>query len=527
VEHDLTKPYVPASNYTLNQQRILAASDDDIDLEVSLETYERMEREGTITKAKTILITSVLSDDLQMAPGATEDETSEKDYEWYVKIQQFSERVICGLDKPYRDSMEQLLGNGIRYGHGIAESEWDYRLDTEPPPAPDPADKQKAPKNSKSMWSKMGLWFGLGAEDPKPTVPDPSIGVQETRLMPTSIKVKPRGATRFVVDDFMNILGIYPVNRRYNKAFTLDEMIDRKKFLILTLNKHDEDPRGRSMYRAAFNWYNIKTQVPAELLRFILEEIVPKAIGKLPPDTDARPYEIQRDSDGNIIYEADGTTPKTFTVAESFKNQIDHFRSGSGAVIPNGADLSPYKKGMTGSSDADLFPKVTKLLDDQMENAILLQTLAQSEGAHQARSASEQVAEVLYMLVFWLKLALAMVTLYDLIAPAVEMNYGAWALKYLPKVSFGDFVNRNWVEMLKALSDGYFKGLIDDSQRAQLMAWMGLPKPGPSRQEQGLEALASQDLNGNPAPPPAQRPDKQAGTKNRNAGNGTEKKQNG
>jgi hypothetical protein len=303
-----------------------------------------------------------------------------------------------------------------------------------------------------------------------------------------------------------------------------NDIIDREQFLVLTLNKQDEDPRGKSSYRAAFNWYNVKAQMPAEVLRLVLEEIVPKAIAIL--SENAQPFEYERDSNNNIVYEDPDTmqVPKMVTAAESLRAIVENLRSGSGAVLPHGTELKPFKTGTTGT-DADLAVKIMKMLDDQMENAILHQTLAQSEGEHQARSASQQVAEILHNLIFWIKWTLGMVTLYDLFAVGVKVNFGEWALRYLPQVSFGDFVRRDWGDDLEKLADAYFKGFIDDTQRAELMAWLNLPRPGPSRQELGQEAAAKQDVNGQPGQPNNNRPDKNAGS-GRNNGNGTEKKKN-
>jgi hypothetical protein len=541
VRRDFQREFVVAYGYNtgVNRFRTLAGTSDDAELEINLELYERMERDSAIAKSKKILITSVLADDLQLAPGATEEEVGPDEYQLYLWVQEFCERMILGLDRPYRETAEQILGNAIRYGHGLAETEWDYRMDgpsTKPTPKVEPPvvvpDKPKQGMMSK-FWASLGFstvdTVDDGPEDPG--VKRPTLKGQKMRLMPTGIKVKPRGSARFVIDDFFNVLGLAPANRLFRPGgeaqLKWDEIIDRDKFLVLTLNREDEDPRGKSMYRPAVTWYNLKGEVPEEMLRFILQESVPQAVGTLPEQF--TPFEQEVDDNGDLVWNDPDTKkdPVMLSAAESMARQIENFRSGSGAVIPYGAKLEPYKKGLTGSNDAELFNKVLAIINREMENAILLQILAQSEGEHQARSASEQVANILHNLVFWIRWLLATMTLTDLFAVGVKNNLGDWALKYLPQVSFGDFVRRDWANDLEVLADAYFKGFIDDSQRAELMAWMNLPKPGPSRQELGLQAVAQQDVNGEPAQPNTNRPDKKAGSKDRNANNGTEKKSNG
>lgn len=527
IAKDFTKEYVLVNGYSVSQHTVLSPTADDVELEVGLETYDNMENDTAIAKIKSILITNVLADDLQMSPGATEEQVGKAEYDVYVFIMEFCQRVLGGLDRPYRETLEQQFGNALKYGHGIAETEWEYRMDGSDNKPPD----AKTPKVKKSRLSAMLTKFGLVSAEKDEDVPDgtgikrPQLKSQKIRLMPKSIKVKPRGSVQFVVDEFMNVLGMTPKNRKYagSNSLAWDEIIDRDKFLVLTIKKQDEDPRGKSSYRPAVNWFKLKAQLPAEMFRFVLEEAVPKAVGTLPEKS--IPYEFERDEDGNVVYDDPGTnkSPRMMTAAESFARQIQGFRGGSGAVIPWGAKLEPYKKGLTGANDAQLFRIILKIINDEMENAILLQTLAQSEGEHQARSASQQVAELLYNLTFWYKWLLGQMTLYDLFEVAIRINFGEWAIRYMPIVSLGDFVRRDWTEELKGYADAYFKGLLDDTQRPEIMANLNLPKPGPSRQELDMEAAAKADVNGEAVPNPNKRPDKKAGA-NRNKGNGTEKK---
>lgn len=517
---DMTEEYVVESTYTQGLQRVLSTTGDDVEIEISLETYDRMEKDSAIFKSNRILVTNALSDEMQLAPGATEEEVGPEEYQVYVEVMELCQRAVDGLDRPYRETLEQQLGNAIKYGHGLGEITYEHREDGS---STKPKEDKAQPKTRVgAFWARMRERFSAAEEEPKdPSIKRPQLRNKTVRLMPKSIKVKPRGAAKFVVDDFMNVLGLAPKVTKGNKL-RYDEIIDRDKFSVLTLLKKDEDPRGRSMYRTAFNWYNLKTQLPSEMLRFILEEVVPKAVATLGPD--AAPYEIERDADGVAQFEADGITPKMVTAVESMKSTIRNFRGGSGAVMPHGATLEPFKKGLTGANDGNLFSQVVKLLNNEIENGILLQTLAQSEGEHQARSASQQVAELLHNLVFWIRWLLAVMTVTDLMEVVIEKNLGRWALRYMPFVSFGDFVRRDWATDLEVIARAYFWGFIDDSQRAELMAWLNLPKAGPSRQELGLEATAQADVNGDPIVPNKQRPDKQAGTKDRNKGNGTEKK---
>lgn len=531
VNRNLEDEFVVADGLSIANKRTLSLSDDELEIELDPKIYDMMETDSTIYKGKKILITQVLSDDLQLAPGANEELVSSEEYALYKFFMDYIDRVNKGLDSPLRNTLEQLYDNSLSYGHGIAEIEWEQREDVpDEPNEEDKEDKARDKSSGSSLLWQLKAWV-VGTPEMADTTKDsadplasrPQLKGPASRLMPRSFKVKARGQVRFVVDDYMNVLGYVPARKDY-KQLKFDEILDPDKFWPLTMNKKNEDPRGRSHLRAAFNWYNLKRQIPAEMLRYILEESVPKAVGTMPPQ-DQQPFEVERDADGNIVYEDEAKTqPKMITVAESFMRLIENFRSGAGAVIPDGSKLEPYRRGLTGSTDGHLFARIIKTVNTEMEDAILLQTLAQSEGEHQARSASEQVAQVLHNLVFWHRWLIAVSLIEHVYVPAIRLNFGDWALKYMPLVSLGDYVRRDWVAELAAVADAYFKGFLDDSQRAELMAWLNLPRPGKSRQEMNNEMQASQDVNGEAAPLNKNRPDKQGGTKDRNAGNGTEKK---
>lgn len=528
----LTRPIVPASGYHYKQEKILQSTVDEVEIELSMDMYDRMKNDPIVRKDFEIIITNVLSDDLHMAPGQSEEHVSEEEFKIYTYVQELCERTWAGLEsnESGRTMLAQILENGLTYGHGLGEIEWEYRMDG--PIKKKSKDEKNTSKGSFATRARAWLFGGAvpeAAEKPEDVTPNvrPSLSEgEEPRLMPKSIKVKPRGAARFVVDDYMNIIGYVPASRTYRTesnrlALSWDEIIDPRKFALFTPHKQNEDPRGRSILRPIYNWYNLKVQLPSEMLRFVLEEIVPKGVATL-PENDMKPVpaldennQVRYDDDGNMIME---------TQAASFIRVIEGFRGGAHAVIPFGSTLKPYRSGLTGSNDANLFKTMVKIIDDQMENGILKQTMAQSEGENMGRSASQQVAEILYVLQFWYRWLVVQFVKSQIFAPVVSINLGDWALAYLPKMSIGDFARRDWVDELLAYADAYFKGLIDDSQRAEIMANLNLPKPGKSRQELQLEQGAKADVNGNPIQNNPSRPDKQEGSKGRNAGNGTEKK---
>lgn len=521
-KQSVNKEYVTINGYDRNVITTLMSNLDEVELAAGLDIYERVVKDPTVAKDRDIMITGTLADDLQLAAGVTQEEAgSDAEYENYLNVLKLCERMIASPAQPMREILAQLLSNGTGFGNGLAEVVWDWR------PADEKVKLPKAPAN-KGFGARFKAFISrpfMKAEESKPVKVEPEMPQikQNMWLLPISIKVKPRHSYRYVVDEYCNLLGVVQANRAVSGfnglVFNLSEVIRRDKFLIYTHDKQDNDPRGQSRYRRVYNFWNLKQQIPKEFLRFLLQEAVPSAVGTLPPNASA--FEPELDEEGNIVYEDEARTrPKMIPVVLSFRNIIKGFRSSTGAVIPDGAKLEPFKK--SGESTGQVFPNALKACDKQMEAALLLQELAQSEGEHQARAASITHADILGGLFFWFRWNLCMMLLYDFFATGVKYNMGEWALKYLPQISLGDSERRDWVEELKALADAYFKGFVDDTQRAALMASLNMPKPGKSRQEQAAEAQT--DINGNPSPQNGARPDKQPANRDRNNGNGTPKK---
>lgn len=523
VNQNLTDKVVPVAGYNYAQQRILGTTIDDVELTINLETFERMENDPTITKSKKVIVTNVLTDEMQMSPGATEKEVEAKEYDNYVEAMDFCQRLLGGMDRPYREICEQILNNGIRYGHGIGEIEWAYVYDRPSPKPPKEEVLGKQPTKAAPpqglfmrLMQRIGIYKQDTVEAAEPAV-NPLITKrrqkESLRLMIKDIKIKPRGAAQFVVDEFMTTIGLIPRLAQTGGVVGSRDIITRDKFLILTLNRQDEDPRGRSFYRPVFNWYNLKTQIPGEMLRGIIEEIVPKGVLTMPENV--TPFQYKVDSEGNYVMKDNQFVP--IPAYDSYAQQMADFRNGSVAILPFGASLQPYRNN---ASDLENFDSLVTVIDRQMENGLLLH---QAEGPHQSTLTKSTPKELLESMTFLLRWTLAVMTITDICKKALAWNYGPEFVKYMPFISFGDFVRRDWARDLEVISKAYFQGFIDDTQRAELCAWLNLPDPGPSRAE--IQAQLD-PTNGEPVMPNKQRPDKQDENKNRNNGNSTEKKNN-
>jgi hypothetical protein len=507
---------------TLSPNRI-----DEVTTTVTPETFEEMSQDPKIHKSKRIRINGVLTDELILATGATEAEVNESEYKKFVKVMHFCERMVSGLETPLWRVLEMMLDGGYEQGHKIAESDWEYRIDK-------PTKKiQTGKKNSRPSTSfSLRRFFGLKAQDetPKSKRGTTILSQPQTRLMPRAIKVKPRGAALFVVDAFLNVLGLVP---SWNGARTWypNQVITRDKFLVFTNNPVDDDPRGTSAWRPSFWAWSFKNFIPRQYLTYLLNEAVPVPVLTLPKGMQS--WLVKRDEDQNIIYKKDPITgdlttePELIETVKAAELTLKNVRGGQGVAIPFEAKLDAYGGNRGGAQDT-VFPNAISSADEQIEESILLQPLAQSQGGSNSQKGAMTHENRLVDSFYWDKRSLCTMLLYDFFAVGVRMNLGEEWLAYMPKASLGDSEKRDWARDLEVISKAYFYGFIDDTQRAELCAWLSLPKPGPSRAEmlmqgQGNPNGAQQGKDGAPAPDNNQRPDKQPENKKRNDGNSTPK----
>lgn len=549
----LRQQYVSQTGYNMDWTLILSPIVDELEQEIGPETFTRMSRDPKIHKSRRIRVNGVLTDDLQLAPGRNAEEVGEGEYKRYEQFAQFAERMIASLECPLWRTLEQMLVGGWEQGHKIAETMWDYKLDT-PFKGPDKKKKQigptapppPKPEPRPAARSLISRFTGIFAAGPKTDPNEKNAPVRrgssifnspKVMLMPTAIKVRPRGSVLFAVDQYMNTLGLVPAWRTYPgtlgraslSSYSAQDIITRDKFMVYVNNPEDDDPRGHSAYIPLYNWWNFKVQLPKQYLKQCIQEGMPIPILTMPERMDN--WIQARDKDGNPLYEDDlKLRPKFVTANEAARIVIENMHNGKGVSIPYGATLAPYVGNKSGARS--VLSMAINDADKQIEEGFLNQSLAQSEGEHQARAASMTHEGRLNDLFFWDKRILCTMLLHEFIAVGFRMNFGDWALEYMPKLSLGDSEKRNWAEDLATVAQAYFWGFIDDTQRPELMAWLSLPRPGPSRQEQMAElgmqpnapGQAQPDVNGNPAVPNNNRPDKKPGNAGRNDGNGTPKK---
>jgi hypothetical protein len=451
---DLTKEFVAGGSlFSTGGTRTLPQANDDISRELGGNVYECMLRDPDVAACVMLLVNSVLADGVQINAAV-----GEKD-ERFGTATEAAElcRLSIGKLKTFRSTMETMLRDALGFGNKVAEQTYEMA----------------------SVANKR-------------------------RLMLKYLKPKPRRTTAFVVDEFMNVLGLAYVKGGVagfggfaGLSLSLDglNILPREKFAVLSLRSEDGDPRGTSSLRPAFNAYNLKSLTYPEYLRFLIQYALPSLIATTGPD--ARD-EAMRDESGNVVIDPLTGDPVMVSPTSALAFNLERFRNGTYLIVPDGTTIKPLEV----AGEGEAFLKAFTLYGQEITRAILYQTLATREGVHGTRAESQQKMTVLDMLVWWLKQRVAEMIQEDILKPLVRYNIGESVAEELtPVVSLGDSERRSWSEDASAVRE--LADVVTDSQWTSLTRQVGIPDPEPG------EVLPVRTRAVKAAPVDAQSPDNQ------------------
>lgn len=437
----------------------------------SAQTFEQMCLDPKIAKAINILKISTLGDGVEFLPAVAEND---ENYEYAVTIANFCDKAVRELELPLRYVLEQMM-DALVYGHKVGE-----------------------------------ITYKTSA----------LLGFEGNYLVPAKIKVKKLDAVRFVVDNKANILGLVAKNpttlvtqnaslttRNGRKLIDGQPILPREKFLVLTIRGKDSDPRGQSILAPAFNAWHLKTQIWPEYLRYLLLCAIPILVGTT-PDNESGIKELLRGEDGQPIKDPSTGAFIEANPVEALRDALLNARNAEVLAAKGGTKITEIGAHGAGTP----FFKAIELFDSQMETAILLQTLATSEGIHQNRAASTMHMSILDQLVWWLKGVVVDMLVADLLRPMVRMNFGERALEFVPNITLGDTERREFAADAQAVATLYKAGYFQPEQLKKLDAMLGI---GIRETVDPLQMIQQLQSSGIPVvavpPPPAYQAEIQAG----------------
>lgn len=335
------------------------------------------------------------------------------------------------------------------------------------------------------------------------------------------LKPKPRKTVRYVVNPFMDLVGLVAViPGRADTSSTmagpfygtdparLPNFLPRDKFAVFTYNPRDGDPRGRPVLRPAYDpWWN-KCQCKPEFLKYLTQFGSPSLYGTTAPDTEG---DFAADDLGNTSGVPPFLDPLYVAPEKKFLQALQRLRNGHVAVGPNGSAVQVINSGGTGAAFLNAFA----WYDKQIAKAVLCQLLATEEGEHQARAAAGVHKDVLDIVLRRIRRAVAVLVRHDVLYHLVAYNYGeAVAKKYTPKVTVGSVSDDDWaadaaaVTALVGAAGGQF---IKESQYQHFYQMLNIPPPEPEN-DKPPSPLPHPSAAGNPPPAPPKIPPSPAAT---------------
>lgn len=416
----------PPSGYAARGATALPQAFDDLSEDFGTDVYRQMLKDPDVNAAMAILKASILEDGLQLAP-AVEDQ-QQRGYKRAILIRDLAEQMFERMTTPINTVLWNML-DALAYGNKVAEqvSEW-----------------------------------------------QPHKG--QRLLMLKSIKPKPSSQVAFVVDPYLNVLGLLGaapgdpsmasgtiINPQASRILPLD------KFCILTSRPEDCDPRGTSLLRPAYDPWWKKRQLGPEYLRYLSQFASPSLWATPPEYAEAGP---SSDPFGDASPDADPDAEAPPTPTEELLATLVEYRNGYVMVVPPGTQVHTVEL----AGDGQAFISALRLYSAQIIKAVLTQQLATEEGEHQARSAAGVHQDVLDTIVRQGKQSVLEMVSNQILVPWVRRNWGDQAAEDLvPVPSLGTTEHQDVPATMTAVAALMRAAFFHSSQLPAIDEMLGLP----------------------------------------------------
>lgn len=413
-KRDLTRDIVAGGSlpsYYDQARRALPPVIDDLTGELGDDLYERMLNDAQVAACINVLRSATLENGVVLRPAV--DDADADGYDQSKELVARYERMLDGLELPLDDVLWDML-RALALGSRVAEQVYAYD----------------------STYTGRSL------------------------LALQALKVKPRRATAFVVDPYgsvQGLLGAKPGQTAVseNALPSGAEVIERAKFAVFSFRPKDNDPRGSTLLRTAYNAWNLKQQIIPEWFKYLVQFASASLVGKTAPDA-----LDSLDADGNII------TPQ-----QRMLNELLAFRNGTAIALAAGEDLDLLFSQGNGKAFLEAFA----WCDKQITIAVTSQTRAMMESQFGSRADSETGQDLLDTFVRQLKKSVCAMMRRDVLSALVRYNDGARLLPLTPYASLGETEQQDLAGLMNAVAALNRASYLDPSQYAGIDEQLNLP----------------------------------------------------
>lgn len=423
---------------TPNVPQMLGKDFDDVSANFGIRTYEAMLTDPAVYSSYWALKFSILAGEIQVQPrikpkgyrysppnsrtSRPDDAPARELSDGETKSQEvaeFCERELARLKSPVKSTCLQML-DCMAYGNKLAEVTRDVAAS----------------------------------------------GPDAGRLVLKALKVKPEWAWQYVVNAFMDVVGVIT----YVPAATIAAktagfvILPPEKFATMAWLPRDNDPRGTSALRAAYTWWNLKCQVQPFYYAHLRRFGSPSLDGVLAPNDTAPSPKIDPTTGKEI--------PNTSrSSAQRFVDQLIAFQNNAVIVRPNGSELNVIEP----NSKGEAFLNAFDLFDRQICLAIGLQVRASLEAKHGSKADSDTAENTRGLIIDYGRELVSDWLEKQVLYESVKANFGEdVANEHMPYVVISDTEAQDFAANLTAAAGAGYT--IGPSQLEELDAKLGMPE---------------------------------------------------
>jgi hypothetical protein len=481
---DLSKEYVSAghvADWPGSTLRTLPHPIDQLSRDLGADIYARMMKDPQVDACVTLLKAAILEDGVQFTSPIEDQE--EDGYELAQEIRLEAEMMFKDLTTPFPDVMWDLA-SAIAYGNRVAEQVYELR----------------------TAHTKGKKFLQLAA-----------------------LKPKPIRQTAFVVDKFLNVVGLTSAMGPGLTASNLNpnakEILPRSKFIFWTNHPEDSDPRGTSVLNSAYTAWWRKYQIIPEYMRFLAQFAGPALIGYAPEGAVATP---QVDPLGNpLLDEATGLPIPAKTPEEAVLEALLLFRASAALALPFSSKVDLIQS----KGNGEAFMAAIMGTNMEITKAILTQELATEQSQNQARAASQVHQDVLGTIIRQGKASVGRMLVQQILKQWISFNWGEDKVKLCPDITLGSVEKQDKPDTIRAIATLFSSGYLHPTQLPATDQMLGLPvrdltgdpvpmmpgqqrgplNPLPGTGQDGSPPDQKPADKGNPTPPPTSTKPRQGG----------------
>jgi phage gp29-like protein len=404
----LTTEYVVGASpaWALTGLRSLVWAFDDLTQEFGDDLYQTMLLDPVARAVVNTIIASVIEEGMTLSPAVADPAT-----DGYAKAQEivaFCTSVLNDLATPLDDVLWDMAG-AIALGSRVAEL----------------------------VWARSG---GL--------------------LVLQAVKVKPRRATAFVVDSYLNVRGLVGVQAGSGAlagtVLNTNDVLPREKFFVYSFRSVNGDPRGTSVLRPAYTPWQLKRNLYPEFFKYLAQFGSPSLWASA--------------AEGAPDLLIDG---ETLTAVQALQQALLAYQNGSVLAVPYDTLIHVLEANVGGDN---AFHNAFTHCDAQISMAVLHETLATLEAQHQARASSQVHQDTQQTIIRQIKRGLAGAFRRDVLRPLVAYNYGEQtAADLTPATSLGSVEQNDLASMMSAVAQLARASYLDVSQLPGVDAMLNLP----------------------------------------------------